>query len=245
MSTLHKVTLHLCSLCIDGAGGECHTPGCAMWLNRAPDLSLRGHPCVLEIDGQPGSAYRAAFAQPAPAVPPCTGLTAVWCPVHGDCACPPNAQGAREPSDDFRCPLHAFDSPHAEGDPAPAVHEPAAAAPVGRELPTLPGFTWDASAISARHRSGAMIWLIPGATPATPKPWCWTDPTGDHEGPRRDSAVQAAACALGYTIAPDEGGHYHWTLDGDEDRLAYGYPDAAAHAALEHAAAQRKGGGRG
>lgn len=47
----------------------------------------------------------------------CTGLTAVWCPVHGDCTCPyenddPN-QGRT--MDDAGCPLHAPESPHAEG----------------------------------------------------------------------------------------------------------------------------------
>lgn len=31
----------VCSACLDGEGGECHTPGCVLWLNRAPDLSLR------------------------------------------------------------------------------------------------------------------------------------------------------------------------------------------------------------
>jgi hypothetical protein len=39
--TLERVTLTLCSLCLDGKGGECHTPGCALWINRAPDLELR------------------------------------------------------------------------------------------------------------------------------------------------------------------------------------------------------------
>lgn len=34
------VTVGLCELCIGGAGGECHTPGCILWLNRAPDLAL-------------------------------------------------------------------------------------------------------------------------------------------------------------------------------------------------------------
>lgn len=37
---LHRVTLTLCSLCLAGAGGECHTPGCALWLRRAPDVAL-------------------------------------------------------------------------------------------------------------------------------------------------------------------------------------------------------------
>lgn len=38
---LERVTIVLCSLCLDGRGGECHTPGCALWINRAPDLELR------------------------------------------------------------------------------------------------------------------------------------------------------------------------------------------------------------
>lgn len=48
----HEVTLTLCALCLDGAGGECHSPGCALWINRAPDLPLRDHPFVHSIDGQ-------------------------------------------------------------------------------------------------------------------------------------------------------------------------------------------------
>lgn len=43
---LHLVTLVLCNLCMNGEGGECHTPGCALWLNRAPDLALWDHPAV-------------------------------------------------------------------------------------------------------------------------------------------------------------------------------------------------------
>jgi len=39
--TLERVTLTMCSLCLDGKGGECHTPGCALWMNRAPDVTLR------------------------------------------------------------------------------------------------------------------------------------------------------------------------------------------------------------
>ena len=48
---VHRVTLLLCAPCLDGAGGECHTPGCVMWLNRAPDLPLRFSPFVESIDG--------------------------------------------------------------------------------------------------------------------------------------------------------------------------------------------------
>ncbi len=40
----------------------------------------------------------------------CTGLSASWCPVCGDCCCP-NPEGAK---DDENCPLHAPGSRHAE-----------------------------------------------------------------------------------------------------------------------------------
>ena len=44
-----------------------------------------------------------------PGIVVCTGLTAAWCPIHGDCVCD------REQSMDHPdCPLHAPESPHAE-----------------------------------------------------------------------------------------------------------------------------------
>jgi hypothetical protein len=43
---LNLVKLVLCDPCLDGKGGECHSPGCCLFLNRAPDLSLRGDPRV-------------------------------------------------------------------------------------------------------------------------------------------------------------------------------------------------------
>lgn len=49
--TVHQVTLWLCSLCLDGAGGMCHVPGCALCRNRAPDMGLRDSPMVESIDG--------------------------------------------------------------------------------------------------------------------------------------------------------------------------------------------------
>lgn len=32
--------LELCGRCVRGEGGECHTPGCALWMNRAPDVPI-------------------------------------------------------------------------------------------------------------------------------------------------------------------------------------------------------------
>jgi len=39
----------------------------------------------------------------------CTGLTAAWCPVHGDCRC----ADPLESMSDAQCPLHAPASSHA------------------------------------------------------------------------------------------------------------------------------------
>ena len=33
---LHRVSLYVCALCLDGEGGECHVPGCAFWMHAAP-----------------------------------------------------------------------------------------------------------------------------------------------------------------------------------------------------------------
>jgi hypothetical protein len=38
---LQTVVLTLCDACLDGTGGECHTPGCALWISTAPDIPLR------------------------------------------------------------------------------------------------------------------------------------------------------------------------------------------------------------
>lgn len=38
----------------------------------------------------------------------CTGTSSTWCPIHGDCRCPP----PREHLDDPACPLHARESEH-------------------------------------------------------------------------------------------------------------------------------------
>lgn len=43
----------------------------------------------------------------------CTGVSAAWCPIHGDCVCRFDHTGNRSLDDD-RCPLHAFNSDHGE-----------------------------------------------------------------------------------------------------------------------------------
>ncbi len=99
--------------------------------------------------------------------------------------------------------------------------------------PVLPGWTW-IGFLRAEHESGAHI------VRALDGRWCWfREPNGfvrSEPETRRDTAIQAAAYALGYTLTTDEVGHWHWSRDGAEDHLAYRHPDWCAHAALEHAA---------
>lgn len=40
----------------------------------------------------------------------CTGVSAAWCPLHGDCSCPEPENAL----DDWSCPLHSPSSTHAE-----------------------------------------------------------------------------------------------------------------------------------
>jgi hypothetical protein len=65
------VQLWLCDLCLDGTGGECHTPGCALWINRAPDLALRSSPMVTILDA-------VLEPQPAPGTVPAEALNIAW-----------------------------------------------------------------------------------------------------------------------------------------------------------------------
>jgi hypothetical protein len=58
------VQLHLCDLCLDGAGGQCHVPGCALWIKSAPDISIRDLVTVIEPDTNDTAAL-AAGAQEA------------------------------------------------------------------------------------------------------------------------------------------------------------------------------------
>lgn len=46
---LNKVTLYMCSLCLDGAGGECHVPGCVFWMMQSPEISIRER--ILDFEG--------------------------------------------------------------------------------------------------------------------------------------------------------------------------------------------------
>lgn len=62
----------------------------------------------LRVD-QPGTRWAAARSLVL-TNHPCEGVSAAWCPNCGDCICD-REEGMDHPD----CPLHAPDSPHAEG----------------------------------------------------------------------------------------------------------------------------------
>lgn len=66
--------------------------------------------CSVVCDVRAGMA--AAEPDAAPPAIGCSGLAAVWCPVHGDCTCPRDV--GLLPMDHPDCPLHAHGSFHAE-----------------------------------------------------------------------------------------------------------------------------------
>lgn len=47
---LHLVEVVLCAPCMNGEGGECWSPGCALWCNTRPDSSLWDNPAVKRIE---------------------------------------------------------------------------------------------------------------------------------------------------------------------------------------------------
>jgi len=89
--TLHVVEMQLCSLCLDGAGGECHTPGCILWINRAHDLSLRDHPMLLSVDGVPVGLHAEADDEEPQYIDDSVQLSNKACPRYYGrkrCQCP-------------------------------------------------------------------------------------------------------------------------------------------------------------
>jgi hypothetical protein len=54
-SGLQNVSLTLCRECLEGKGGECHTPGCALWMSAAPDIP------ILDKTTNPAEDYSEAY----------------------------------------------------------------------------------------------------------------------------------------------------------------------------------------
>lgn len=79
---VHLVWLWLCELCLDGKGGECHSPGCALFLNRAPDVGIRNSPMVTFLDA--AQEPHAAPAQPPSPEPDGTVVIGPKCFASAD-----------------------------------------------------------------------------------------------------------------------------------------------------------------
>lgn len=62
---------------------------------------------IIELKAQADALLRQAAVLEAQS---CTGISASWCPVCGDCACTDREQAL----DDLDCPLHSPMSIHAE-----------------------------------------------------------------------------------------------------------------------------------
>lgn len=50
-TALNIVTATICDACLDGAGGECHVPGCLLWMSQAPDVPIRDRCDAVTADG--------------------------------------------------------------------------------------------------------------------------------------------------------------------------------------------------
>ncbi len=70
-----------------------------------------------EVRGPRPPADPALFSTSTPEPEPCTGMTATWCPTHGECRCTNRLEDGEFTLDDFGCPLHGADSPHAADKP--------------------------------------------------------------------------------------------------------------------------------
>lgn len=50
---VRRVTLDICDMCLSGAGGVCHVPGCALIRKSAPDIALDPSCYDVAIDAEP------------------------------------------------------------------------------------------------------------------------------------------------------------------------------------------------
>ena len=55
-ATLRHVVMHLCDDCLNGESGQCHVPGCALWMKTAPDGPFSGWREIPPPAAQDGAA---------------------------------------------------------------------------------------------------------------------------------------------------------------------------------------------
>lgn len=86
----------------------------------------------------------------------CTGISAKWCPIHGDCACEPEEEGFDVVLEDPDCPLHGNASGHAE---TIADNSPLSRETVARLCATAEHWHREAH-LAAKDREAAENWRI-------------------------------------------------------------------------------------
>lgn len=156
-------------------------------------------------------ALRAALAAPSPATGGCTGLTALWCPIHGGCSCPvtlgANEGPAERHLDDRGCALHALESPHAAPSPAPPEGPP----PEFYNAYDFEAFMADPLSATWDHATDEVIvaW------------WC---PPGDSTGVGISVTTEAGTHSVGFL--PDEARVVAAHLNRAADLAAKGDPFA-------------------
>lgn len=123
LSVYGIVTPHTCRDC--GASWQVRD---SKWVQIEPPTMVRIIDRLVEAERRVASVITWYVGAKEPSAPEwlrdmivmrCTGLTAVWCPICGDCCCnDPDLEltpGEREMRDSMVCPLHSPLSLHADG----------------------------------------------------------------------------------------------------------------------------------
>lgn len=63
---VHRYAIYLCDACIQGIGQQCHSPGCALFLNRCPDIPVHVLPYGLCAQIDTIEEIDEYFAEPQP-----------------------------------------------------------------------------------------------------------------------------------------------------------------------------------
>lgn len=54
---LRHVTLHICEGCIGGQGGQCHTPGCILWMHDVDAIPLNRDAITFHPEVEPKCGF--------------------------------------------------------------------------------------------------------------------------------------------------------------------------------------------
>jgi hypothetical protein len=159
--------------------------GVAEGLRRAPEFHAS-----FESAREEGLA-----AAPLEPEPECTGRTAFWCPVHGDCTCTRDVEGECM-FDAADCPLHNDTSQHAEDDEGPAAAAPLGAGPVQMQRIREGLDAWASKLLADRsdetvEAAVRALWLYRDTLPQAETPSDHLEKTIRHEEGQADNVPSA------------------------------------------------------